>query len=327
MSPSGPDSPLRLALLRVAAFAALVEAVCIRLLPRPLGPAHAGRSEWLGFIDENTAQSGSTAFVVSLVLCLSLLMGQTTRALGRRPGDAWRSGLVAGGLMALITISLSAALIPVGPAFVAGFTLLALVIVILVIGQRYAGLATGWQRCFAVLCAGAASCSALSQLAQVGAVSGSVGMAIPAEAIRHSASGAALLLAAAAGACSYLAWMEAVHETTRFGWRSLEGAVSGAGSLAFAAICIFPVRGSAISALPEAWPAVAAASACLFLAGLTALSNIFAPGRARVGYGLLFMILAGIPLRTVLQNLMLVLGCLLLFEAAPDQGGSEPGPV
>jgi hypothetical protein len=338
MAHPGTETPLRLALLRVTAFAAAVEAICFRLLPRA-GPRDLqGGFSWVGELRGNLAQSGATAFVIALALCLALLMGQATRALGRRPGGPWINGLLAGCIMALITTSLSAAMLPVGPAFVAGFSLLSVLIVLLVVGQSYPGLETGWQRGCAVALASLMVCSCLSQLALVSSRAASARLAAVAGGFESAAASAGFLLAAAAGVLSFMAWsdLESAHRPDR-PWRlSLEGALSGAGSLAFAAVCLFPPRSASMGALPQSWPAVAAASASLFLAGVTALGNMMTPGRAHVGYGLLFMILAGFPLRTALQNLLMVLGCLCLFEtiavpaepatpAEPPGSGSEPG--
>src|SRR5262249_43449923 len=198
-------SPLLMAFLRVLAFVGITEALFYRMLPEA-----SGREQGLvAHLHASLSSAGDMTFLLAFFILTVALTMIATRLL-RAP--VWTPGLntfVSLGELCLATLGVSAFAIGGGAAFAAGFSLLALAIVLVVSMSAMVRPAFGWERAFAVCYASTVIASTTSMIA--GAVA-SGRMAGRADALAAGALKGGELLLACSGVLSFLAF----HRFERF---------------------------------------------------------------------------------------------------------------
>ncbi|HKY31316.1 MAG TPA: hypothetical protein VJV23_02185 [Candidatus Polarisedimenticolia bacterium] len=298
------------ALLRTLAFLGVTEALLYRLARPPA----AGEGASSG-VAASLHEGAGFAFTLAFLLSIAVLLNLAFRA-ARRP--AWPGGLntfLGICFVGLAAMGVSALAADAGPVLAIGFTSLSLVALMAIAMHAFAVLTPAWPRAFAVAYAAAALCSAASVVPAFLERLAWAPARRPELLVQAPRAGEVLL--AAAGVLSFLAWAEARPG----GAARIQAAVAlvpagmaGLG-LAAASLMTAPETGL-LGARPEAWRVLLLSSG-LFLAVLTATLNLMSPRTRGVGYGLLFLTLAGFPLRIAHQDALMVIGAALLL-APPD---------
>jgi len=320
MRPPAAQSPAILALLRGLIFLGAIEAVFYRLLPEP---RTAFPGDLTGHLHASLYRAGGVSFLLAFLLATVTLAAVAWRTLRHRPWPTGLNGFIAVCLLCMAVMGLSAAVWDKGPGFAILFTLLALIAVLFVAMDGFAAGRGAWERAFMVTYCGAAACSAFSVALRFAgrfalAAGSGRGGRFPSLRQLIDASGYALSAGGVlvAGAC-IAAFMAYANPGARGGPVRrrflLSTAVSAVVAALFAAGCILgPGSLSPLGARP-AGGEVLLVSWCLFLSILTAVSTTLDPQRRGVGYGLLILVIAGFPLRIAYQDILMVLGVVMVF--------------
>jgi hypothetical protein len=349
-SPAFAEAPLVRAFLRALLFATIIEAIFFRLLELP---ARLPLPEWAPDLRVTTGRAGMLMFFVAYGLCLATMMAIAYASLRRPawPGPANALGSL--GLLALTALGLSAAIFSQGPAFALGFALIALAVSLGMLAGMYETRKDAAGRAFAVLLAAALVCLTLQTVLDLS----SMLPTRPLPARWHGPLDAAgRWLIFAAGALAYAAFAPRARS---------EGAVRAAAAYGVPAMASFALI-LAVVARPAVLDSVAGAAgpegarsaigiletsvaaAATFLVLFAALRAMMTPALRTNGYGLLFLLLSGVPHRIAYQHLLGVLGVALISAAdcapplpsipvfispgeapgpAPVEPAAEPGPV
>ncbi|HEY3176469.1 MAG TPA: hypothetical protein VGK94_12005 [Candidatus Polarisedimenticolia bacterium] len=315
MPPRALDSPLLAAFLRALAFAGLTEAVFFRLLPDPSAGLHPAL---LDRIHASLSRAGNFTFFLAFFIVFLALVHIAYRVVRFRIWPAGLNGFLSTCLLCLAVLGFSAMVTERGPAFATGFTLLALMILLLVAMHAFAVTGSASMRAFAVLYSAAALSSAVGTIGwSLGSLQRELGSGqgtlVP-ESVSAAALSAGRLLLGGAGVAAFVAFSDGWGETERGKERLrmalLLGALAGAG---YAAGCLLAPPALALHPAPAGPVTVAILSWSLFLGVTTASINLFGPGRGPFAYGLVLLVLAGFPLRIVHQHMLAVLGAVLVF--------------
>jgi hypothetical protein len=258
-------------------------------------------------------------FFAAYALVVLSLVNLSWRALREGRWPSGLNGFLSVCFLSLAMLGAAAVTGAGGPFLVLGFTMLSWMTLVSICMHAFSDpTASVPAKAFTVLYAAAALCSsvwlAVTFLADVispaAAAWDTIEKAVPA--------GEALLVGAAI--CAFLAF----HDTKR------PGAWSGAGPAALAAAAV-----AAASLVPDGrWAVlgahphplrVALMSCAVFLAGLTGGSLLRDEERRAAGFGLLYLLLAGFPLRLAHQQMLMVTGAALLL--APRLAGTSPAVV
>ncbi len=320
MPPPAAQSPAILALLRGLLLLGAIEAVFYRLLPEPQTVFPRGL---LGHMHASLYRAGGVAFLLAFLLATVTLAAVAGRAIRRRPWPPGLNGFIAVCLLCMAVMGLSAAFWDKGPGFAILFTLLALMAVVFIAMDGFTSGRGPWERTLMVIYCAAAACSAVSVALRfagrftLAAGSGGtgrlpgIGRILDASGYAMSAGGVLI-----AGACiaAFMAYADpggrGEGARRRF---VLSLAASGTAAALFAAACVLGPRSLSPLGPGAARVEVLVVSWCLFVSILTALSTTLDPHRRGLGYGLLLLVIAGYPLRIAYQDILMVLGAVMVF--------------
>jgi hypothetical protein len=118
-------------------------------------------------------------------------------------------------------------------------------------------------------------------------------------------------------------WEDQDRRKERLRMAILLGALAGT---AYAAGCLLAPLSLAPHGARNGPITVAILSWSLFLGVATASANLLRPGRRPLAYGLLVLVLAGFPLRIAYQQMLAVLGAVLVFAPEPVIAEQEAAP-
>jgi hypothetical protein len=337
--PPPSAAPLLPAVLRTLLFTAVIEAIFHRVLTIP---ARSEAWPWLARAHVTTGRAGQLMAFVSLALVLAASLGVAYAALRAPAWPGALNPLVALGLVGLVGMVVLASLGSPGPAFAAGFAILALAVGWGMLAGMYDGREDLPGRAFAVALAGAMTCGTAGTLSDLWAdMTGSAA----ARALAEPWESAGRWLLCGAGALAFPAFSGPLRPFARFTDRAAAYGVSAASAFTLAvgvaahppildrlAGAAGPPQASAVGRVAAA----GAACAALFLATFTACRGLAEErGRAR-GFGILFLVLAGYPHASAYQHLLALTGLALLTAgvAPPPRpavprayGPPEPPPA
>jgi len=321
MSPPAAQSPGILAILRGLILLGVTEALFYRMLPDPRHPPFAG--DLLGHLHESLNRAGSVAFMMAFLLATLTLAAFGWRAMRHRLWPQGLNGFVSVSLLCMSAMGLSAVLWERGPGFAIVFTLLALMTILFIAMNGFIADRTPWERALMVIYSSAAACSAVSVALRFagrfamtsgpGEIPRFLSLRRLLDASGYALSAGSVLLA---GAClaAFMAFGEPGEKGSAARWRFvLSGAGAGIAAALFAAACLLGSRTFSPLGQDAGTLEVLIFTWCLFVATLTALSTSMDPGRRGLGYGLLLMVIAGYPLRIAYQDMLMVLGAVLVF--------------
>ena len=321
--PEPQGSPLLRAFLRTLAFLGPIDAIFFRLLPPPEGSSATA----LARAHESLHRAGMLAFMLSFALAIVLLITLARTALTSRIWPPGLNGFLAVCLMSQAALGIGAAIGEPGPAFAAAFTLIAVMAAIAIATHAYAA-AGGFMRAFLVTYVSSVLCSGITTVASFGHRLGILSMPVTVAGASYTAG---LILLALSGVLAFLAFTEPMH-LFQLGKRAASFAVitAAAASLGFAAACLLGDASIAPLGTRPSVPLVLMLSFAIFTGGLSIAANLLSPERRFAGYGLLMMLLAGFPQRIALQDMLMVLGAVLLLAPrrapATMQAASPPPP-
>src|SRR5262245_56237318 len=256
-------------------------------------------------------------FILSFAIVLPTLLAVAYSSLRT---TAWPGGLnsfVAVGLIALVVMTIVAAMALRGPAFAVGFTAISLLVGLGMLAGMFESREDVAGRCLAVLLAGALLCSDLAMfsgwLRDVGARSLDAG-------IEGNIAAAARWMLFGAGALAYPAFASPSTAQQKLGERAATYGVSAATALTLVVGTIThpPIlerlrdaAGAGGGVASSVLRTTAAASA-LFLVTFTTSRGFALPPLRFRSYGLLFLLLSGFPHRIAYQHLLAMLGLALI---------------
>lgn len=330
--PRAFDSPVLAAFLRALVFVGFTEAVFYRLLPDPVSPLSPSIGNT---IHASLNRAGSLTFFLAFFFVTLALGNVAYRALRHPLWPAGLNGFLSLCLLCLVMLGFSAVVTERGPLFAAAFTGLSLLTLLFI--AMHAFVAAGCSASMRILavCYGAAAiCSAGATLSGTLGLSGSIlrvglpgilsGPAFATGALR--AGQTLLAVAAAAAFFAFAPWVASGGRGGARRWPALTlGAVAAVG---FAGGCLLAPARVALLGGKASPLVVITLSWVLFLGVVSAASNMTDPERRLRAYGILLVLLAGFPLRIAHQQLMAVLGAVLLFsQGARETGQNEDTPV
>jgi len=308
-------------LLRGLTFLAVIEAFSHRLLPYPNVTALPG---WLAPVQVSFSQAGSLAFHLAFLLATAALVHVASRVVRDRVWSPGVNGFLATCLFCLATLGLAAAALEPGPLHAVSFTLLSLLTLLVVGMQAYGAPRSMWRGTFAVTYSAAIVCSAAATIVRF-MENGPETAPLLDDGAARAAGEILLLVASAAG---FIAFVEIGTQGRRGRTRVLASLLLAGGvATGFASLCLIAPPGLSPLAPEAGAVSIWLLSCALFMAGLTALMNLFEPWRRMLGYGLLLLLLAGFPLRLAYHQLIMVLGAILVLAAPtaePEQAVEAP---
>ena len=316
--PSPVVSPFLLAFLRALVFVGLSEAIFYRLLPAPTNTAFPSLMERL---HASVDRAGSLTFILAFVLVIVALLNVAHRSLRFRLWPAGLNGFLVVCLVCLAGLGLAAMISSPGPVFAVAFTILSMATFFFIAMHAFAGEASQRARAFIIFYAAGLLCSSVVTLGDFAAwlprqVRGST-FAELVSAVTEPADAALLagaVLMCLAAVFAFLSYADLEAARTRFGvlsWFAILVSVMAAAGLAAGSL-LAPVRLALLGGDPGILR-VLMLSFALFAGTLTALLNLLQPETRLLGYGLLLLLLAGFPVVIAHQQLLVVLGSVLVF--------------
>lgn len=322
------DSPVLAAFLRALVFVGFTEAVFYRLLPDPASPLSPSVGNT---IHASLNRAGSLTFFLAFFFVTLALGNVAYRAL-RHP--LWPSGLngfLSLCLLCLVMLGFSAVVTERGPLFAAAFTGLSLLTLISIVMHSFVAAGSASMRILSVCYGAAAICSAGATLSGTMSLSGSPLRGLlprllsgPEFTLGVVRAGQALLAVAAAATFFALTpWLATTQSGRGRKWPAI--ALGALAAVGFAGGCLLaPARVALLDG--KAPPIVVITlSWVVFLGVVSAASNMTDPEHRLRAYGILLVLLAGFPLRIAHQQLMAVLGAVLLFSPEARETEQSPG--
>lgn len=348
--PAFAEAPIVRALLRALLFATIIEAIFFRLLELP---ARLPLPAWAPDLRVTTSRAGMLMFFVAYGLSLGAMLSIAYASLRRPAWPGPLNALGSLGLLALTALGMSAAIFSQGPAFALGFGLIALTVSLGMLAGMFETRQDAAGRAFAILLAAALVCLTLQSAVDLSSM-------LPLRALpvrwHEPLAAAGRWLFFAAGALAYAAFAPRARA---------DGAVRTAAAYGVPAMASFALI-LAVVARPAVLESVAGAAgpdgarsaigiletsvaaAATFLVLFSALRAMMTPALRTNGYGLLFLLLSGVPHRIAYQHLLGVLGVALVsaadcapplpaipvfiaspepLEPGPAEPAGQPGPV
>lgn len=309
------DAPLFRAVLRALLFAAILEALFFRLLTIPAAPGNLRQAIDL---HESTSAAGQLMFFLAFVLLLPALITVAYTTLRSPLWPGLSNGLIAIGILSLVTLGLSAFMTQRGPAFALGFEGLTLLVQLSMLAGMFERRRDAAGRGFAVLLAGSFLCMWFSNTSQLLDL-----LPVPDLAARVAphAGSAGLWLLFAAGAVSFPAFAPLPLRRPGGIERAATLGLPAAGAFGLIIGSVLsppllsrlgPGLGAArLQPLPKIF-VTSVAAAALFLVLLTAIRALREPVLRSRGAGLLFLLLAGYPHLVAYEHLLALLGVALV---------------
>ncbi len=258
-------------------------------------------------------------FFAAYALVVLSLVNLSWRALREGRWPSGLNGFLAVCFLSLAMLGAAAVTGAAGPFLVLGFTLLSWITLVAICMHAFSDpAATLPARAFTVLYAAAALCSSVWLAASF--LSDAISPAAGAWDAVEKAVPAGEALAMGAAICAFLAF----HDTKRPGAWSASGPAALAAAAVAAASLMPDGRWALLGEHPH--PLRVALMTCtVFLAGLTGGSLLRDEERRAAGFGLLYLLLAGFPLRLAHQQMLMVTGAALLL--APRLAGTSTDVV
>src|SRR5262245_2708507 len=239
-------------------------------------------------------------FMLTYAMVVACLAHVSWRGLRERRWPPALNGMLSVCFLCLSMLGISALLGRGGSVFAAGFTVLALLVLLAMAMHRFAGPGVSAAECgFAIAYAAAALCSASYLMSEL--VAASLPDASGLVRALHGALPAGQILIAAAGGLAFLAFHEMPERRLARFLILVTSALAAAGMAA--GMLLLPHPWAFLDG-PVGAGRAAVLSASVFLSLLTVQSCLVDPGRWTLGAGLALMLMAGYPMRIAEQQML-----------------------